>query len=442
MDKINFTIEEIDKINFNIRNIDEMNLSIETGLKDVYPSLENLEVNPSSVKQTFKHDGSYGYDEVVVNAIPEEYIIPTGEIQINENGTYNVKEYKKANVEVIPKLQEKGVAPKKEFQTIVPDEGYDGLYKVDVFPISGDYIIPQFQEKFVVPTKNFQSIVPDKEYNGLSKVDVAPISDEYVIPSGEIIIYESGEYNVKEYEKAKVVTVKPSGTLNITENGTHHVYEYEFVDVNVKAKYAPQYISWRQADATDLTYEVTNIDSSKIISCMRMFDSCSNLISLDLSSWTLESCNRLGYMFYNSTKLKSINMSGWDTSKVVYMNYMFYNCKALTSVDISHFKPNSLNNVYAMFQNCTELTEVDISSICTTKINNSPLVFSGCSKLTKVIIDSPNVFPMTNVNFFTGTPIEAGTGYVYVPDNLVNTYKTKTNWTTYASQIKGMSELV
>ena len=34
-----------------------------------------------------------------------------------------------------------------------------------------------------------------------------------------------------------------------------------------------------------------------------------------------------------------------------------------------------------------------------------------------------------------------GTGYIYVQDNLVEQYKSATNWSTYADQIKPLSEL-
>ena len=48
---------------------------------------------------------------------------------------------------------------------------------------------------------------------------------------------------------------------------------------------------------------------------------------------------------------------------------------------------------------------------------------------------------LSNANVFTGTPIASGTGFIYVPDEAVETYKTATNWNTYASQIKGLSEI-
>lgn len=56
-----------------IETVIELNGELNNSVKRVYPELSNLEVNPSLVKQVFKHEGSYGYDEVVVNAIPSDY---------------------------------------------------------------------------------------------------------------------------------------------------------------------------------------------------------------------------------------------------------------------------------------------------------------------------------------------------------------------------------
>ena len=42
---------------------------------------------------------------------------------------------------------------------------------------------------------------------------------------------------------------------------------------------------------------------------------------------------------------------------------------------------------------------------------------------------------------FNNSSISTRTGYIYVPDNLVDSYKTATNWSTYANQIKPISEL-
>lgn len=62
---------------------------LEEAIEKVYPQLENLEVNPSAEIQVFNHPNSYGYDEVVVNAISGDTleITPSKEEQ-TFNGVY------------------------------------------------------------------------------------------------------------------------------------------------------------------------------------------------------------------------------------------------------------------------------------------------------------------------------------------------------------------
>ena len=67
--------------------------------------------------------------------------------------------------------------------------------------------------------------------------------------------------------------------------------------------------------------------------------------------------------------------------------------------------------------------------------------FSYCSKLDTLIIRYNGICKLRATSAFNNTPIKDGTGYIYVPDDLVDTYKTTTNWTAYANQIKPISEL-
>lgn len=63
------------------------------------------------------------------------------------------------------------------------------------------------------------------------------------------------------------------------------------------------------------------------------------------------------------------------------------------------------------------------------------------TKLQTLVLSGDSLCSLVNINAFGGTPIANGTGYIYVPDDLVEAYKGATNWSTYASQIKGLSEL-
>ena len=68
--------------------------------------------------------------------------------------------------------------------------------------------------------------------------------------------------------------------------------------------------------------------------------------------------------------------------------------------------------------------------------------FSGCTKLTTLIIRraGTSVTNLANVNAFENTPIANGTGFVYVPASLIDTFKSATNWVAYASQIRAIED--
>lgn len=76
----------------------------------------------------------------------------------------------------------------------------------------------------------------------------------------------------------------------------------------------------------------------------------------------------------------------------------------------------------------------------------APLLFSGALNFKTIIIKNREVINLQNLNVFTGTALANGTGFLYVPDKDVNgndlpsQYKSATNWSTYATQIKGFSE--
>lgn len=63
------------------------------------------------------------------------------------------------------------------------------------------------------------------------------------------------------------------------------------------------------------------------------------------------------------------------------------------------------------------------------------------SRLTSLVLNFDYIANLSYVASLKNTPIANGTGYIYVPDNLVDSYKTAANWSTYAAQIKGISEM-
>lgn len=85
-------------------------------------------------------------------------------------------------------------------------------------------------------------------------------------------------------------------------------------------------------------------------------------------------------------------------------------------------------------RSCPKLTFVDtgITSVGTRWFLDAPLK--------AFVLRSTKLAPLSNVNSFTDSGIANGTGYIYVPRNLVDSYKAATNWTTYANQFRALED--
>lgn len=85
---------------------------------------------------------------------------------------------------------------------------------------------------------------------------------------------------------------------------------------------------------------------------------------------------------------------------------------------------------------CSSLVRVGIGDSITS-IGN--FAFGNDTSLDTVIIRAATP-PTAGRGIFEYTGIDSGTGFIYVPDASVATYKAAANWSTYASRIKGISE--
>lgn len=234
---------------------------LNTTIKHITPELEDLKATPTKEQQIFKSEKKYGYNEVTVEAIPDNYIEPKDTITITENGQHNVREYETAdvNVEVNVNLQDKEVMPTKEIQTITYDENFDGLNNVTVKAIGDEYIIPNgtielttngthnikdyenvtvnvdnipdLQDKEVTPTKETQTVVADEGFDGLNNVVVNPIPNEYIVPNLQdktITITENGTQNItadEGFDGLNSVEV----TTNVAGGGSEPVVEPDYI---------------------------------------------------------------------------------------------------------------------------------------------------------------------------------------------------------------------
>ena len=212
----------------------------------------------------------------------------------------------------------------------------------------------------------------------------------------------------------------------------------------------PNVISINGRDAFNQCTELASVSLPSLtsISGDYAFGHCSRLVSISLPSLTSISgftpfgyCSRLASaLFPNLTSISGDNTFFSCGSLVsvslpnltsINANQTFYGCSALTELSLP--KLTVISSEYS-FRYCSRLTSISLPAI--TSIGAK--VFYECSGLTTLILgNADGVATLANTNAFYG----ADNCIIYVPDALVNDYKSANNWSTYASRIKGISEL-
>lgn len=156
--------------------------------------------------------------------------------------------------------------------------------------------------------------------------------------------------------------------------------------------------------------------------------------------------------FRGCTGITKVTVTNCDLSEAI-----FRGCTALTYADISgrgnstasYTLADCTNLIYAkynmygtpsgIFWKCTALERADMGEDW---YYLGVYFATDCAKLeTLVLRNTTRIAQLANNNALKGTAIESGKGYIYVPDELVDTYKADTKWTTFSEQIKPLSEL-
>ena len=130
-----------------------------------------------------------------------------------------------------------------------------------------------------------------------------------------------------------------------------------------------------------------------------------------------------------ATKLVAVNLP----SVTSLGSYAFYQCTGLVTVKLPKLTSVSTQAFYGS----TSLKHADCGQLA----NIPAQTFNACPALTELILRKTNsICALTNTNGVNNTPIGKGTGYVYVPSALVDSYKTDANWSTFADQFRAIED--
>ena len=143
---------------------------------------------------------------------------------------------------------------------------------------------------------------------------------------------------------------------------------------------------------------LSNFNTEKVTDMQGMFWECWDLTSLDLSNFNTENVTAMNYMFNGCSDLTSLDLSNFNTAKVTKMDYMFYNCNKLTSLDLTSFNTAEVTKMDNMFKSCDALTSLNLSNFNTAKVTDMNSMFYGCDALTSLDLTSFNTAEVTNMS--------------------------------------------
>ena len=157
-------------------------------------------------------------------------------------------------------------------------------------------------------------------------------------------------------------------------------------------------------------------------------------------------------------------------------SYAFFTCKSLSGISFANVQTigeqafNGCNNIATV--NLPEVITIDKAAFANSCTSDTAIVlpkaktvanncFDGCgaktmdfhclesmagssvhicNNLTALIIRTASVCALTGQLSYSGTMVPGGTGYIYVPKALVDSYKAATNWSLNADQIRAIED--
>ncbi|MBQ7575775.1 MAG: BspA family leucine-rich repeat surface protein [Bacteroidales bacterium] len=117
-----------------------------------------------------------------------------------------------------------------------------------------------------------------------------------------------------------------------------------------------------------------------------MFASCTNLKSLDLSSFDTSSSMTFAYMFSYCQNLKKVDVSRFDTSNALSLAFMFYHCESAEEIPVGNFSTAKSKSFDNTFSDCWAVKSLDLSKWDDGPCRETRSMFNRCKSLKELDI--------------------------------------------------------
>ena len=170
---------------------------------------------------------------------------------------------------------------------------------------------------------------------------------------------------------------------------------------------------------------VVNLENTKVTSIsVAAFRNCTSLAEVTLPAGVIS----IGNGAFQGTSFEEITFPASLTS----IGSSFYSCKKLKRViNIENTQLTIIN--HQAFYGCSTLAEITFPGSLTSIGNYA---FFSCTSLQYIRIEATTPPTLSATNAIPST-----IGAIYVPDESVAAYQSATNWSSFASKIKGISEM-
>ena len=325
----------------------------------VLANLQEKEATPTKETQEIVAEKQYdGLSKVVVNAIPDEYIIPEGTRNINQNGDYDVREKATVVVNVPEKvLGSKTITENGVYNPI--NDGFDGYSEVEVAT------------------------------SGVNINDYYYTNDNY---SGDIRAYikEIPTLNTENLTTMHQFFANCQNLTNIPNINTSNVTNMSTMFNGCKKiKTIPQLATSKVTDMSGMfsecpaLIEIPELDTSNVTTMSNMFNRCKNLKTIPTMNTNKVTTMSLMFSYSGITTIPEL-----DTSKVTNVYNMFYSCSGLITIPKLNFE--NVNNVSGFLFGAESVVNIGGfenlgKAYLTNKsanYSNYGLVLTNCSKLT------------------------------------------------------------
>lgn len=203
---------------------------------------------------------------------------------------------------------------------------------------------------------------------------------------------------------------------------------YAFRNTRITNLYLPKLTSVPTAAFNSVPLE--SIDFPSVVSFAMQAMSAGSLRTMNLPS-----CTSIGRDNFAGAQIEDIN--GGTVNLPILKSagdWSFANCKKLKTI----YLPEATSTGQCAFENCTALTRCEFEK----KVDIGPISFDGCTALETVILRGDTMSTLYQYGYpaFSNTPIASGTGYIYVPRALVETYKANSRWAPYVNQFRAIED--